>query len=198
MPHTLDVRCTSCGAKAFFEFAEVVRIREKKNVPFFQDNDQFDYRLCTDSCGQHWHAAIYNAGLHGRTVASIRELPEGYSKSDWEHSNYLYRSAGPTLGSILCGNCHLRSRHELRWPEDAYYQINYKSDVLWAFNDESASELRDFIASTDRKRHGYRWESFLMKVPTKFLRHEARNTIVKRLDRLFPPTQNSQRVLGSA
>ena len=190
MPHTLDVRCPSCGTKAFFEFAEAVRIREKKDVPFFQDNDQFDYLLCKDSCGHRWHAAIYYAGLHGRTVGSIGELPDGYSRSDWEHSKYLYRSAGSARGSVSCGSCHLRRKHELRWPEDAYFQIDYKSDVLWAFNDESASELRDFIASTDRKRDGYRWESFLMKIPTKFLRHGARDTIVKRLGKLIPPTHN--------
>ena len=105
MPHTLDVRCPSCRKQAFFEFAEIVQIREKKDVPFFQESDQFDYLLCQDSCGHRWHAAVYYAGLHGRTVETIRELPEGYERSDWMHSKYLYRSPNLGSGSITCSSC---------------------------------------------------------------------------------------------
>ncbi len=187
MPHTLDVRCPSCGGRAFFEFAEAVRIRERKDIAFFQESNQFDYLRCKDSCGHYWHAAIYYAGLHGRTVESIRELPDGYAKSEFAHSRYLYRSAGPRLGSISCDRCHLYQRHKLDWPKDAYFQIEYKDDVLWAFNAESAVELFHYITSTNRTRDHYKWEAFLMKVPTKFLRRGARKTITKRLEKLIRP-----------
>jgi hypothetical protein len=78
MPHTLDVKCSRCEQRAYFEFAELVRIKEKKDVQFFKDSDQFEYLLCQDSCGHRWHGALFFPGLHGRTVNTIRELPDGY------------------------------------------------------------------------------------------------------------------------
>ncbi len=33
MPHKVDINCPSCGELAVFEFAEVVRIKLKKDVP---------------------------------------------------------------------------------------------------------------------------------------------------------------------
>ena len=30
MPHTLDVKCSRCEQRAYFEFAELVRIKEKR------------------------------------------------------------------------------------------------------------------------------------------------------------------------
>ena len=190
MPHTLDVRCPSCGESAFFEFAKVVRVREKKDVPFFQGNDQFDYLLCKDSCGHRWHAAVYYAGLHGRTVDTIRELPEGYERSDWAHSKNLYRGSGLDSGSVSCLRCGAHRRHDLQWPQDAFFQIEFKGEVLWAFNLESAIELRDYIASSNRDRGEYKWQSFLMKIPKKFLLQGARDTVSKRLGKIIAQYRN--------
>lgn len=190
MPHTLDVRCPSCSKPAFFEFAEIVRIREKKDVPFFQESDQFDYLLCKDSCGHRWHGAVYYAGLHGRTVETIRELPEGYSRTDWTHSKYLYRGSGLNSGSVSCPSCCHHMRHNLQWPQDAFFQIEFKGDLLWAFDVESVIELRDYIASLNRARDDYKWKSFLMKIPKKFLLQGSRDTIAKRLSKIIAQYQN--------
>ena len=45
MPHRVDVTCPECGALATFEFAEVVKIRLKRDVEFFQKSKLFDYRF---------------------------------------------------------------------------------------------------------------------------------------------------------
>ena len=190
MPHTLDVRCPLCGELAFFEFAEIVRIREKKDILFFQENDQFDYLLCKDSCGHSWHAAVYYAGLHGRTVDTIRELPEGYDRLDWAHSKFLYRGSGLDSGSITCPSCCLHRRYELQWLHNAFFQIEFKRDLLWAFNLETAIELRDYIMSSNRDRSDYKWRSFLMKIPKKFLLQGARDTVSKRLKKIITQYQN--------
>lgn len=196
MPHTLDVRCPSCGKPVCFEFAQVVQIREKKDIPFFQESNQFDYLLCKDSCGHHWHAAIYYAGLHGRTVDAIRELPEGYKRSDWAHSEYLYRRSGSDSGSISCLSCGVHRRHDLQWSHDAFFQIEFKGELLWAFNLESAIELRNYIASSSRDRTQYKWQSFLMKVPKKFLLQNARNTVSRRLGKIIAQYQTELNKTG--
>lgn len=188
MPHTLDIRCSRCKQRAYFEFAELVRIREKKDVQFFKDSDQFEYLLCQDSCGHKWHCALFFPGLHGRTVNMIRELPDGYSPSDWAHSKYLYRSSNidiGDIGSIDCDQCGQRQIHQLKWPQDAYYQIEYKGQILWAFNRETATELKEYILSKERDMAKFKWQAFLLHVPTIFLKQNARDEIVKRLEKLL-------------
>lgn len=184
MPHRVNVRCPKCGLCAVFEFAEVVRIELKKDVAFFQKSSLFDYRKLKDSCGHRWHAALYYPGLHGG-VDAIGALPDGYKPDDWSHSKYLYRSHGLDIGSIYCQGCHLRTKHELSWPEEAFFSIQYQNKHLWAFDRESAVQLKDFIASNNRNVESFKRQCFLLHIPSEFKQKRAREYIIKQLDRLI-------------
>lgn len=192
MPHRVDVRCPGCDARAAFEFAEVVRIRLAKDVAYFQRSEAFEYRLFQDSAGSRWHGAIFYHGLSGHTSGTIRDLPDGYRPEDWDHGEYLYRSHDLDIGAVACGACGYRKRHTLRWPEEAYFQVEYRGKILWAFNGESAAELLNYVRSEHRKREGYKWEAFLRHVPSNFLRKGARETVSKKLQRLLPNADGSR------
>ena len=185
MPHKVDIKCPSCGEHGFFEFAEVVKISLKKDVPFFEESDLFDYSPFKDSCGHKWHGAIYYASLHGGSTEAIRDLPEGYKPEDWNHSKYLTRNHGLDLGAFSCGSCQARKSYILQWPNDAYYSISFKGELLWAFNRESAVDLRDYIASSERKAEKYKWASFLLHIPTSFKKQNARDSVVKQINRVL-------------
>ncbi|WP_210247206.1 hypothetical protein [Aliikangiella marina] len=185
MPHIVDIHCPNCLESAKFEFAEVVKIKLKKDVAFFKESNLFDYKLLVDSSGQRWHAAIYYPGLHGGSTLAIQGLPEGYKSSDWDHSRFLRQNRQPLLGSMSCKNCSQATKHLLRWPDEAYYTIEFKGSVLWAYHRESLIELRDFILSADRKEENYKWRNFLRHVPTTFKKQNARETVAKRLNRLI-------------
>ena len=100
--------CPSCDEYAVFEFAEIVKISLKKDVPFFEESVLFEYQMFKDSCGHKWHGAIYYANLHGGSTEAIRNLPEGYKPENWNHSKYLYRNHGSDLGAVSCRKCHMR------------------------------------------------------------------------------------------
>ncbi len=185
MPHVLDLACPACGGMASFEFAEILKIELKGDVPFFQDSTFFDYRFFESWAGQRWHAAIYYPGLHGPGADCLRDLPAGYAAEDWKHSHHLYRSPTHNLGSVICRACHHRGKHELGWPRDAFYQIEYRGNVLWAFHRESTVDLRNFVASTKREPTDFTWSSFLLHIPSAFLAKGARDAVVKKLDRLL-------------
>ncbi|MDD3481755.1 hypothetical protein [Azovibrio restrictus] len=185
MPHKVNVKCPQCGLCAEFEFAEVCRIELKADVEFFKNSTQFEYRQFQDSCGHYWHGALYYAGLHGDPRVALENLPLGYNPSAWNHSKYLYRSHGMDIGSVHCEHCHLRKKHSLNWPSDAYYAVSYKDRVLWAFNRESACDLHGFILSKTRDISKYRWSSFLLHVPTVFKTQKAREFVAKKLFRLL-------------
>ncbi|MBX3204731.1 MAG: hypothetical protein KF764_06665 [Labilithrix sp.] len=185
MPHVLDVSCPKCRGPAEFEFAEVVRIQRRDDIPYFENSSLFEYRKLDGGDQGKWHGAVYYALLHGPPETTIRNLPSGYSPSDWNHSKYLYRSHGTDEGAIACEACGLRAPHCLEWPNDARFRIEYRGKMLWAFHRESAQELRRYIASEDRNREGYRWKTFLRHLPTTFLTAKARDSVVKRLDRIL-------------
>jgi hypothetical protein len=185
MPHKVDIKCPLCDGHAIFEFAEIVRIEQKKDVQFFDSSDKFDYHMFKDSCGHKWHGAVYFASLHGGSTKALTNLPEGYSSKNWDHSKYLMRNHGLDIGAFTCSACHSREKYLLQWPSDAFYSITYKSQQLWAFNRESSVDLRDFIASNDRKTGDYNWASFLLHIPTLFKKHNAREHIVKKINKML-------------
>lgn len=184
MPHCVAVRCPECLAQATFEFAEIVQIK-KADVPFFERSKQFDYRFVESDSGQRWHAAIYYSGLHGHGTDPIRDLPEGYAPSQWDHPRYLVRTASNmNLGSVRC-QCGIRRKHQLIWPRDAYFQLDDHGATLWAFDRDSALSLRSFIASAERDPKAHRWAGMLMKVPKQFLVRHHSDAILTKLDRLL-------------
>ncbi|MDJ0828607.1 MAG: hypothetical protein QNI92_02080 [Desulfobacterales bacterium] len=185
MPHTVAVKCPSCGYCALFEFAEVVKIKLKKDIPHFQESDLFDYQIFNDSYGHKWHGAAFYAGLHGGDVSAIRDLPDGYTSEDWAHSKYLYRDHGWEMGSIRCSKCFLLRKHKLSWPREAFFSLHYKQQQLWAFDRESGVALRDYIASSSRDVKDFKWRNFLLHVPSDFKPKKAREYVVKQLDRLL-------------
>ena len=184
MPHQLDIKCPACQEKAQFEFAEVQKIFLKEDIDFFKSSKVFEYRKFQDSCGHYWHGALYYAGLHGDPDIALGVLPQGYTPSDWKHSTYLYRSHNLEIGSVRCYCCGLRAKHKLQWPEDAYFSVSYKNQLLWAFNQESAQELHDYLLSFQREHLKYKWAAFLLHVPTVFKTRKASWTISKQLLRL--------------
>lgn len=170
---------------AGIEFAEIVKIAQKKDLVFFEHSDVFEYAVFTDNCGQNWHGAIYFAILHGGTTDAITLLPEGYSPEHWAHSKYLVRNHGYDLGAFACSQCHTRQPYVLQWPKDAYFSIDFKGEVLWAFDRESAIDLRDYIASNERKTENFGWAKFLLHVPTVFKKKNARTSVVKQLNKVL-------------
>lgn len=185
MPHRLDAKCPACRHSATFEFVEIVRIKRENDVSFFQNHRTLEYAFLKDKMGNGWHAALFFAGLRVTSTSAIGTLPSGYETNDWEHSPFLYRNHGTDLGTVSCLACGIRRKHILSWPSDAFYQTEYRGQVLWAFHRESAVDLRDYIASTDRDRTAYKWRSFLRHIPNAFLDASAREHVVKLLNRLI-------------
>ena len=184
MPDTVNVRCSSCSALAIFEFATVVRIAVKTDVSYFQKSDDFEYQLFQDSAGHRWHGAIFYHGLNGR-LESIRDLPADYLPENWAHSKYLTRSHNLDIGTQICSSCNQRTKHRLKWPGDAYFSIQYREHQSWAFNRESATELKSFIQSSERKESQYKWQLLLRRIPSVFKSRQARAPVVKQLNRLL-------------
>ncbi len=183
MPYKLEVTCPKCSSCAVFDFSEIIKIAQKKDVEYFSKSKIFEYRQFQDFCGHKWHAAIFYHGLH--SLANISDLPQGYSVDDFKHSKYSRQFPPFGLGAIICTKCMLRQKASLDWPKDAFYQCEFKGRSLWAFNRESLVDLKNFIASDTRQTGDYKYSGFLLHIPSIFLDRKNRGAVVKKLDKLL-------------
>ena len=184
MPHVVDIRCPGCQARAPFEFAEAVAIG-KAVVPYFRKSKHFEYVLQNDRTGHTHHYAVYFHGLVQSGLDNVVALPPGFGTDKWQHSPYLYRSRELDLGTVVCPRCSYRRKHKLNWPTEAFFQIEYRGQVLWAFHQESLQELIAYIASDDRRETRHKWAAFLRHVPSHFTAAKARASVVRRLEKLM-------------
>ena len=181
MPHRVAVTCSECAREAVFEFAERVTIKTNDDLHWFEKSQHFDCLKQADTNGQYYHSAIYYHGLMGNTLPLISDLPRGYEIEDWAHSEHKFRPLADWLGTLVCECCGKRSKHTLDWPREAYFQIEYRNQILWAFDRASTAELIDYICASHRRPDDFIYWPFLMKIPHVFLTRQARETVVKRL-----------------
>ena len=76
-------------------------------------------------------------------------------------------------------------KHELNWPNDAYYVVMYRQQALWAFHREAAIDLYDYLKEDLRDHKKYRHSFFLLHIPTIFKQKKARVHVTKQLQNLL-------------
>jgi len=164
------IRCPKCGGEAAFE------------EPFLFPR------------GDEAVAAEHAAGVTGfranKDCFVIVRFPDEFPWRDPDNSHTRLR-LGPSLppqdiwGVCVCPRCVFRGKHRLDWPKDAFYAASFSFGTLWAICREHLVELRDYIASSDRRLKGYRWAWNLKHTPKEFLLVRRRERIVSVLDRLL-------------
>ena len=195
MPSPLSVICPKCHGIAEFQFAICRPIARKQDQAFFETSKSFE--VFKPAYGHR--LAIHYPGLNH----SIKEedLPDGYKAKMWSHDFFSHRgrqynvTGNPdTLGVIRCIRCAYQKKHTLRWPEDAYFQVEYKGKHLWAYDRETTMKLLNYVESKERRKgiNGYiptkthkipirGIDSFLHKIPSHFLTKSAREKVAKKL-----------------
>lgn len=182
-PNIVSVVCPVCSLEAAFDYAIYSIIQLKADIPYFQESNLFDYHMFKESCGDSWHCAVFYPGLH--SYIAPEKLPDGPAKKSFLQNGHRPSYLNDKLGSVVCHSCGCRRKHTLSWPEEAFFAIEFKSKVLWAYNRASALELRDYIASKDRKKRDYKYSGLLKFLPTIFLDRKNRDKLVSKLDKML-------------
>ena len=180
----LAVICPECKSEAAFNFARSVRIELNKDIDTFKDNKHLTYSRPANSDGQKYSIATFYPGLDIENHENIQDLPEGYNVDMWGTDNHSHNPDKNGEGVVIC-ECGTRRKHKLKWPQDAFYKLNYRKNNLWAYNRETTIVLRDYIKSDERKNFGVKWQFFLLHVPKPFLVAKARKPLVAKIDKLL-------------
>ena len=188
----LVITCPNCGAATEFSHAESAAIPKAHRDPFDR-HPAFDVVTGRNCVGSTVTVASYFSPVTG-PLDNIKNLPDVARSLTW--SQWLHdRPAGVSdLGAFRCSACNTARRHQLSWPQDAYFQITYKDRALWARNRGEALKLLRFVESDGREKgveytSGQPWalfrteDRFLRRVPTHFLRAKARREVARQLRR---------------
>lgn len=84
-------------------------------------------------------------------------------------------------GVVECLVCHARFVHDLRWPDEAWWQWPIRGRLLWAWDRDHALQIRDYVSATHRPARGLHGP--LGRIPSEFLAAKVRESVVKAIDR---------------
>lgn len=89
-------------------------------------------------------------------------------------------------GEVRCLSCTKAGPHQLDWPADAYYRVEYEGQALWALDRPMLLAFREFIAAgADRAQVRPYYKMYFLRIPTVFLTARARAPMLKQIDRLL-------------
>jgi hypothetical protein len=99
----------------------------------------------------------------------------------------LVHNHSPLEGCLTCTNCHVtRERVVVGWPDDAYFQCNVRGQQLWAWSEQHARAIRDYVQSSKRDPKIYPgFFTALMHSPHHFVVAKNRAATVKALEKLL-------------
>lgn len=180
-PKDICITCPRCQKEAQFQFASVSYVEKKQHRAFFEQHPAFETALLYDAHAyKHKFCAIFYPALHTHPEQYLAEIPTDVRGLNWSTSWLL-----PKHGVVRCSFCLSKLKYQLNWPQDAYYQIEYKGQVLWAFHRDAFVSMYDYIQSKlrDRKKSGH--IIYLLHIPSHFLTQHARAEIIKKMYRVL-------------
>ena len=85
-------------------------------------------------------------------------------------------------GKISCLGCGLVKEGEIKWPNDAYFKVDVRGSILWAWTKEHAIEIRDYLDARIRENRSEAYLTYLCHIPTHFKRRGNRSYAVNGLN----------------
>ncbi|WP_339740416.1 hypothetical protein [uncultured Maricaulis sp.] len=91
-------------------------------------------------------------------------------------------------GRLSCLVCGLNRTHEVDWPREAFYQVAYRGEILWAFDRAMMVDTLAYLtagADRDAVRRNSPYATRLLRLPKTFLAAKARETLAAKIEALL-------------
>ena len=190
-PEQIEIKCPKCGGRATYEdpftFSPIDRSKRRPRPTRLHLEDletpltmppEPPEELPDDT--HHWGEWMVVEKFPGFVpwdppAGPEQELSFPEAREGSGHYAYMKR------GAYRCVVCNDTGGRPLAWPADAYHQWEMDGNLLWAVSRDHALAIREFIASGVRKPSGD-FSPLLKQIPRAFLKPEAREAILKRID----------------
>ncbi|WP_171209760.1 MULTISPECIES: hypothetical protein [unclassified Ruegeria] len=176
-PKTVTIECPNCQTPARFVPAEL-EVRAKDSFGETLGKDVMVVKADQPKRNySNWHRehTLAYIGLGGSDIHSTNALyPIG-----------MYRHPlNSLLGTSICDNRHTSRKTKIRWPQDAYFQLNYSGRLLWFYNREHVAAMLELLGGKAPANHTWRYW-FDRKLPTVFKTTRARRQLPAKLKRML-------------
>ena len=187
-PHVIAVTCPRCEKHATFKKSVGIANIKKADRNYFDTSKNFE-TFFTKHHGSFQYEVWHHNGL-GKNIDNIDDLPDGYTVQNFKPSSYSWPLGKFPRGVIACNHCTLRRRTNINWPEQAYFNIEYKNKKLWAYDREMAQAILEYLKNPYRRKFSqsiknqtsYGW---LSNLPTVFQTKKATPHVIKKLEKLL-------------
>lgn len=91
-------------------------------------------------------------------------------------------------GRLSCLACGVNRTHEVDWPREAFYQVEYRDETLWAFDRTMMVDILAYLtagADRDAVRRDSPYATRLMRLPKVFLTAKAREALAGKIEALL-------------
>jgi len=184
VPEQTAICCPECGQCAIFDEPFVFYTQIKWSA-------SFPHVTATETVKQG-EVRIWKVSPGGgyRLEEPAPEL-QGQPQHQWEH--WLVIEKYPTFfhwqlpgngiydtykrGVVKCRHCHFVGKHDLNWPCDAYYRWDIRGTLLWAWSEEHARQLLQFIGGVNRNPE--KAAGWMYQLPKQVLTAKVRPLIIK-------------------
>lgn len=176
-PTQMTIACPACRGPALFRRIRGLRLTSPEAIARLGALAHF--QIIED--GHGLPIALYRYGLGAPLPENIPELTPAEARE--------LSMTGPwpphrDEGSVVCETCGHRAAHRVNWPAEAFYQVEHRGEVLWAWNRGQAEALLRLAESPGMKPQEDRIHGdFLKRVPTGFFTAKARDAVARKLRR---------------
>lgn len=178
-PKEISIVCPVCQKEALFQFASVFHVEKKQDRIFFETHPAFETTTVYDSYTYtHKFCVIFYPAL--KSNPELKNFLECHKSLDNSVSHLI-----KDKGVVFCPSCLIKRKHQLNWPQEAYYCIDYKGQLLWAFHRPAFVSIYDYIQAKIRDRHVAGHFIYLLHIPRHFLTQHARTEVSKKMRRLL-------------
>jgi hypothetical protein len=111
---------------------------------------------------------------------AIERFPNLFPWNDPKNRSIHFDTPPEAWGIASCSHCPYRKKHQLSWPEDAFYKINLSCGLLWAQHRDQLVKIRECIA--DSQHRGWMFSNRLNK---NFFLKRNRDRVLRGIDELL-------------
>jgi len=194
---TIIIRCPDCRSAAVCESANFIGIssadvgsmRLVKNIHVVETKGWTTHR-------PYYHAVHYPS--IAPALENIKDLPEKYAAGKWDQGFNVARQSNLPECVVRCVECGFLKTHNLNWPEEAFFKVEYRGQILWAYDRAMALKILSYIESDDRKKriisknakgeddYNYIVQDYVLrKLPEHFQTTKARPEVSKKLRKIL-------------
>lgn len=183
LPDRVEVVCPLCDGCATFTYAHVLQIEKK--MPIYLKTSSLRSNCLTKDLPINGPACCFFLPYSVQCLGEKNFQKKYQGASTWEHRANSAFTDGTDLGLICCHQCMAKQKHQLEWPQDAFYSIEFKGHLLWAFNKMMMQQIRDYIQAKDRDAVFASEPIVIRHLPTVFKLAKNREGLVKKINKLI-------------